>query len=92
MGSLRLELLGLLFLAWIIVYCCIWKSIKATGKVVYVTATVPYLLLFIFLTRGVMLPGATMGIRFFFEPQWEKMMDAKVHFARNFNVCNRDGI
>ncbi len=33
MGHLRPELLGLLFLAWVIVYFCLWKSVRATGKV-----------------------------------------------------------
>ena len=78
MGSLRLELLGLLVLAWIIVYFCIWKSIKATGKVVYFTATVPYLLLFVFMARGCTLPGAMEGLKFLFYPKWEMMLDAKV--------------
>ena len=62
-GSLRLELLGLLAVAWLLVYFCIWKSVKATGKVVYFTATVPYLLLFVFMARGCTLPGAADGLR-----------------------------
>lgn len=47
-------------------------------QVVYFTATVPYLLLFIFLGRGVTLPGAGEGLRFLFEPRWERMLDAQV--------------
>ena len=31
-GNINLELLGFLVLAWIIVYFCIWKSVKTTGK------------------------------------------------------------
>ena len=33
MGSIRLELLGFLVLAWVIVYFCLWKGVAATGKV-----------------------------------------------------------
>ena len=35
MGSIRLELLGFLVLAWVIVYFCLWKGVAATGKVLY---------------------------------------------------------
>ena len=53
MGSIRWELFVLLIIAWIVVYFCIFKSVKATGKVVYVTATVPVLLLITFLIREI---------------------------------------
>ena len=76
--GIRLELLGLLFLAWTIVYFCLWKSVKATGKVVYFTATIPYVLLLAFLINGLTLEGAMKGITFFLEPKWEKMMQSKV--------------
>ena len=33
MGSIRLELLAFLVLAWVIVYFCLWKGVAATGKV-----------------------------------------------------------
>ena len=33
MGGVRLELLGFLALAWVIVYFCLWKGVAATGKV-----------------------------------------------------------
>jgi hypothetical protein len=32
-GGLRWELFGLLILAWVIVYLCIFKGVKSTGKV-----------------------------------------------------------
>ena len=79
-GSISWELFGFLVLAWVIVYFCIWKSVKATGKVVFFTATFPYVLLIGFLVRGCTLPGAIDGIRFFIEPQWDKMLESKVSF------------
>ena len=33
MGSIRLELAGCLLIAWLIVYCALWKGIKSFGKV-----------------------------------------------------------
>lgn len=32
-GGLRWELFGILILAWVIVYLCIFKGVKSTGKV-----------------------------------------------------------
>ena len=61
-----------------LVYFCIWKSVKATGKVVYFTATAPYLLLFAFLIRAVTLEGAMDGILYLLSPRWCKMLDSKV--------------
>ncbi|XP_037786875.1 sodium- and chloride-dependent GABA transporter ine-like [Penaeus monodon] len=88
MGSVRLELVLALVAAWILVYFCIWKSIKSSGKVVYVTATVPYLLIGAFLWRALTLPGANNGLQYFFKPQWELLLDAQVWVsaaAQNFN-------
>lgn len=52
MGELRWELVGCLALAWIMVAAAISKGIKSSGKVVYITATFPFIFLAIFLVRG----------------------------------------
>ena len=78
MGNIRTELLGFLALAWIIVYFCLWKGVATTGKVVYFTATLPIILLIIFVIRGVTLPGAINGLKFFFLPDWDKVCEPKV--------------
>ncbi|XP_065582143.1 sodium- and chloride-dependent GABA transporter ine-like [Artemia franciscana] len=88
MGSMRWDLFGYLCLAWILVYFCLWKGIKSSGKVVYVTATVPYLLIGAFLWRALSLEGSEMGLKFFFQPKWEQLLEAKVWVnaaAQNFN-------
>uniref|UniRef100_A0A8C8SX35 Transporter n=1 Tax=Pelusios castaneus TaxID=367368 RepID=A0A8C8SX35_9SAUR len=77
-GEIRWPLALALFLAWAIVYASLAKGIKTSGKVVYFTATFPYVVLIILLIRGVTLPGAGAGIWYFITPKWEKLTDAMV--------------
>ncbi|KAH1187741.1 hypothetical protein KIL84_020490 [Mauremys mutica] len=78
LGSLRWELALCLLLAWVICYFCIWKGVKSTGKVVYFTATFPYLMLVVLLIRGISLPGAMQGILFYLYPDLTRLMDPQV--------------
>uniref|UniRef100_UPI00358EBFCB sodium- and chloride-dependent glycine transporter 1-like n=1 Tax=Myxine glutinosa TaxID=7769 RepID=UPI00358EBFCB len=77
-GGVRWPLLGCLVLAWIVVFFCLIKGIKSSGKVVYFTATFPYMVLFILFIRGVTLEGAAKGIYYYLTPQWDKILQAKV--------------
>merc|ERR1719412_1522420 len=77
-GEIKWDLALCLLLSWIIVFACLAKGIKSSGKVVYFTATFPYLILIILMIRGLLLDGAIDGIRFFFEPNWEKLKDITV--------------
>lgn len=52
MGEMRWELVGCLALAWLIVYACMVKGVKSSGKVVYFTALFPYVVLIILFGRG----------------------------------------
>lgn len=77
-GPLRWELIACLITAWIMVYFSVWKSIKSSAQVRYLTATLPFLLIVVFLMRSLTLEGADKGLQFFFRPRWELLADAKV--------------
>ncbi|KAK6168527.1 hypothetical protein SNE40_021040 [Patella caerulea] len=77
-GGISLRNCLCLFFTWILIFFCLIKGIKSTGKVVYFTATFPYIILVILLIRGVTLPGHMKGIEFYVIPQPEKLLRAKV--------------
>ncbi|XP_054868414.1 sodium- and chloride-dependent GABA transporter 2-like isoform X2 [Amphiprion ocellaris] len=77
-GSIRWEVLLCVIAMWIICYFCIWKGVKSTGKVVYFTATFPYVMLLILLIRGLSLPGALQGVKFYLLPEASRLTDPQV--------------
>uniref|UniRef100_A0A0N5AMZ9 Transporter n=1 Tax=Syphacia muris TaxID=451379 RepID=A0A0N5AMZ9_9BILA len=77
-GSIRWDLALYLFLAWAVCYLCIFKGVKWTGKVVYITALFPYLMLFCLLIRGLTLEGANVGLEYYLSPNFSKLRESKV--------------
>ncbi|KAJ8382765.1 hypothetical protein SKAU_G00035430 [Synaphobranchus kaupii] len=78
MGELNWDLALCLLAAWVVCYFCIWKGVKSSGKVVYFTATFPYVMLTVLLIRGVTLPGASQGIKFYLYPDLGRLTDPQV--------------
>ncbi|KAM5264432.1 sodium-dependent neutral amino acid transporter B(0)AT1 [Ctenodactylus gundi] len=74
-GSVQWWTLLCLTCAWSVLYVCIIRGIETTGKAVYVTSTLPYVVLTIFLIRGLTLKGATNGIVFLFTPNVTELAD-----------------
>jgi len=68
-GNIKWDITLCLLLSWMIVFACLVKGIKSSGKVVYFTATFPYLLLLILLAYGCTLDGAVDGIKELFIPK-----------------------
>ncbi|XP_059550620.1 sodium-dependent neutral amino acid transporter B(0)AT1 [Myotis daubentonii] len=67
-GSVQWWILLCLTCAWCVLYVCTIRGIETTGKAVYITSTLPYVVLTIFLIRGLTLKGSTNGIVFLFTP------------------------
>ncbi|GLD58076.1 sodium- and chloride-dependent taurine transporter-like protein [Lates japonicus] len=78
MGPVKWDLALCLLLVWVICFFCIWKGVKSTGKVVYITATFPFVMLIVLLIRGVTLPGASEGIKFYLYPDLARLKDPEV--------------
>ncbi|XP_061668103.1 sodium- and chloride-dependent creatine transporter 1-like isoform X2 [Syngnathoides biaculeatus] len=77
-GDISYEMVLCLLATWVIVYFCMWKGVKSTGKIVYFTALFPYVVLVVLLAHGVNLPGALDGIIYYLKPDWSKLGEAQV--------------
>ncbi|GAB1291081.1 Sodium- and chloride-dependent taurine transporter [Apodemus speciosus] len=77
-GSLKWDLALCLLLVWLVCFFCIWKGVRSTGKVVYFTATFPFAMLLVLLVRGLTLPGAGEGIKFYLYPDISRLEDPQV--------------
>ncbi|XP_067126215.1 sodium- and chloride-dependent glycine transporter 2-like isoform X3 [Centruroides vittatus] len=78
LGEIKWDLSVCLLVSWIVVFLCLMKGVKSSGKVVYFTATFPYLILIILLVFGATLKGASKGIYYFFVPEWNKLLEIGV--------------
>ncbi|KAF5274143.1 hypothetical protein FQR65_LT04541 [Abscondita terminalis] len=78
MGYPKWELVICLFIVYVTLYISLFKGVKSSGKVVWVTATMPYVVLTILLIRGLMLPGSGKGISYYFDPKLSKLRETQV--------------
>lgn len=72
-------LVGCLGLAWIGIGGALIKGIKSSGKALYFLAVFPYFVLITLLVRAVSLEGALDGVLYFLAPQWNEILNVKVH-------------
>ncbi|KAF5406404.1 Sodium- and chloride-dependent taurine transporter [Paragonimus heterotremus] len=77
-GNIQWELALCLLLAWTVIFLCICKGIKTSGRVMYFTATSPYVFMIILLIRTSLLDGAKEGLRYYLQPDWSKLVDMMV--------------
>lgn len=72
-GGLQWWMVLCLVSAWAVLYICCIRGIETTGKAVYITSTLPYVVLTIFLIRGLTLKGSVDGIKFLFTPDIKEL-------------------
>ncbi|XP_066211255.1 sodium-dependent serotonin transporter-like isoform X2 [Saccopteryx leptura] len=78
LGGISWQLTLCIMLVFTVIYFSIWKGVKTSGKVVWVTATFPYAVLLVLLVRGATLPGAWRGVLFYLKPNWQKLLETGV--------------
>ncbi|XP_075882551.1 sodium-dependent neutral amino acid transporter SLC6A17-like [Nelusetta ayraudi] len=77
-GGINWKMALSLLAAWTIVSLAVIKGIQSSGKVMYFSSLFPYVVLFCFLVRGLLLKGAVDGIAYMFTPKLEKMLELQV--------------
>lgn len=77
-GSFNTYIVCCLLAAWTVVCLGMFKGIKSSVKVMYFSSIFPYVVLFCFLVRGLMLDGALEGISHMFYPKLEIWADVQV--------------
>ncbi|XP_030199009.1 sodium- and chloride-dependent GABA transporter 3 isoform X2 [Gadus morhua] len=92
LGSVQWELCACLLACWLACYFCIWKGVKSTGKVVYVTAVFPYVMLAILLVRGLTLPGAWQGVVYYLRPDFTRLTRLQVWIEAGTQVFYSYGV
>ncbi|MBN1620533.1 sodium-dependent transporter [candidate division WOR-3 bacterium] len=81
LGRLQIPIIAGLVISWIWIVLSIWKGAKTVGKVVFVTVTLPWLLLLVFVVRGLFLPGAIGGIKFYLIPDFTMLLSFELWHA-----------
>uniref|UniRef100_A0A4W4GHQ0 Transporter n=1 Tax=Electrophorus electricus TaxID=8005 RepID=A0A4W4GHQ0_ELEEL len=74
-GGLQWWMVICLIAAWMVLWVCCIRGIETTGKAVYITSTLPYVVLTIFLIRGLTLKGSMNGIKFLFTPDLNELLN-----------------
>lgn len=70
MGNLVPSLLIAAFVAFLMIYFALFRGSNSLGKVVYVTVTMPYIVLATLLVVGLTKEGSWSGIGYFLTPQF----------------------
>ncbi|KAM6974335.1 sodium-dependent neutral amino acid transporter B(0)AT1-like [Tautogolabrus adspersus] len=72
-GGIQWPIVVCLLTAWTVICICYIRGISTSGKAVYVTAILPYIVLAIFLIRGLTLKGSMAGLKHLFTPDVDKL-------------------
>ncbi len=80
-GKIQWVIVAGLAVSWIWIVLSIWKGAKTVGRVVYVTVILPWILILVFVVRGVTLPGAFEGIKYYLTPNFRMLLNPELWHA-----------
>uniref|UniRef100_A0A8C4R0N1 Transporter n=1 Tax=Eptatretus burgeri TaxID=7764 RepID=A0A8C4R0N1_EPTBU len=92
LGQLSWELVLCLSAVLCMLFFCLWKGVRTSGKVVWFTATLPYLVLGVLLVRALMLPGALRGVQAFLTVDFSQLQNPSVWIDAAIQICYSLGV
>ncbi|XP_075682884.1 sodium-dependent dopamine transporter [Rhinoderma darwinii] len=92
LGLPRWKLTSCLIVVIVFLYFSLWKGVKTSGKVVWITATMPYVVLTALLLRGITLPGAMDGIKAYLSVDFLRLCEASVWIDAATQICFSLGV
>jgi SNF family Na+-dependent transporter len=63
----------LYIMSLLICYAVVHKGVKTSGKIILVTAILPYFFFILLFIRSLFLEGAYKGVIYLFTPKWKKL-------------------
>ncbi|KAK2851316.1 hypothetical protein Q5P01_007592 [Channa striata] len=89
-GGLNWKMTLSLLVAWIMVCLAVIKGIQSSGKVMYFSSLFPYVVLFCFLVRGLMMKGRWMALPTCSPLSWKRCWSHS--YNKRDNNCHFDAI
>ncbi|XP_060063138.1 sodium-dependent proline transporter-like [Ylistrum balloti] len=77
-GTPQWHLIVALFFSYASTFLCIIRGVKSVGKVVYVTALGPFVLLIVILIRSLCLEGSMDGVILYLTPDFSKLLSYQI--------------
>lgn len=91
-GGMVWWLAFMMFLSYLVTYFAAFKGLKSIGKIVYVTVLLPYVILSIFLIKGLTLEGCGEGLKYLFKPDITKLWDINVWIDAAIQIQFSSGV
>ena len=81
LGGIRWPIVIGLAVVWLLIYLSLFKGLKALSKIVFYTVITPWVILVIMVIRGLTLPGAIEGLKFYLTPNFSVLLNPRVWLA-----------